>query len=162
MTLLAFERGSQIITAGIEFGRDLNRLRALARERGADPHVRDELAWCYSRVQILRYQGYRGLSGLLHGQRPGADAAVNKVIWSEYFRRATDLAVDILGVDALCADGPGNGGALIIPVPGTANSASCWLDELLYARAATIYAGSSQIQRNVIGEQLLGLPKEPR
>lgn len=162
MTLLAFERGSQIITAGIEFGRDLNRLRALARERGADPHVRDELAWCYSRVQILRYQGYRGLSALLHGQRPGADAAVNKVIWSEYFRRATDLAVDILGVDALCADGPGNGGALIIPVPGTANSASCWLDELLYARAATIYAGSSQIQRNVIGEQLLGLPKEPR
>ena len=48
------------------------------------------------------------------------------------------------------------------PEAGTPNSAACWVDELLYARAATIYAGSSQIQRNVIGEQLLGLPKEPR
>lgn len=164
MTVLGFERGSQITTAAIEFGRDLDRLRSLARERGrhTDPVVRDELAWCYSRVQILRYQGYRGLTALLNGQRPGAEAAINKVIWSEYFRRCTDLAVEILGVDALCSDGPGNGGALIIPVPGTPNSAACWLDELLYARAATIYAGSSQIQRNVIGEQLLGLPKEPR
>ncbi|GAY19466.1 acyl-CoA dehydrogenase [Mycobacterium sp. shizuoka-1] len=164
MTVLGFERGSQITTAAMEFGRDLDRLRQLARERGrhTDPHIRDELAWCYSRVQILRYQGYRGLTALLNGHRPGADAAINKVIWSEYFRRCTDLAVDILGVDALCADGPGNGEALIIPAPGTPNSASCWLDEALYARAATIYAGSSQIQRTVIGEQLLGLPKEPR
>ncbi len=164
MTVLGFERGSQITTAAIEFGRDLDRLRALARQRGkhTDPHVRNELAWCYSRVQILRYQGFRGLTALLNGQRPGAAAAINKVIWSEYFRRATDLAIDILGVDALCAEGSGNGGALIIPVSGTDNSAACWLDELLYARAATIYAGSSQIQRNVIGEQLLGLPKEPR
>ncbi|AKK25707.1 acyl-CoA dehydrogenase family protein [Mycobacterium sp. EPa45] len=164
MTVLGFERGSQITTATIEFGRGLEWLRQLARERGShsDPLVRDELAWCYSRVQILRYQGYRGLTNLLSGRRPGAEAAINKVMWSEYFRRYTDLAVDILGVDALCADGAGNGAALIIPVPGTQNSAACWLDEFLYARAATIYAGSSQIQRNVIGEQLLGLPKEPR
>ncbi|MCX2932530.1 acyl-CoA dehydrogenase [Mycobacterium sp. CVI_P3] len=164
MTVLGFERGSQITTAAIEFGRDLDRLLHLARQRGrhTDPHIRDELAWCYSRVQILRYQGYRGLTALLNGVRPGAEAAINKVIWSEYFRRCTDLAAKILGDDALGADGPGNGGALIIPAPGTPNSAACWLDELLYARAATIYAGSSQIQRNVIGEQLLGLPKEPR
>ena len=135
MTVLGFERGSQITTAAIEFGRGLDWLRQLARERGrhTDPLVRDELAWCYSRVQILRYQGYRGLTALLNGQRPGAEAAINKVIWSEYFRRYTDLAVEILGIDALHADGPGNGGALIIPVPGTPNSAACWLDELLYA-----------------------------
>ena len=50
----------------------------------------------------------------------------------------------------------------MVPEAGTPNSAACWMDELLYARAATIYAGSSQIQRNVIGERLLGLPKEPR
>ena len=164
MTVLGFERGSQITTAAIEFGRGLDRLRLLAREQGrhTDPLVRDELAWCYSRVQILRYQGYRGLTALLNGKRPGAEAAINKVIWSEYFRRYTNLAVDILGVDALCADGPGNGEALMIPVVGTPNSAACWLDEMLYARAATIYAGSSQIQRNVIAERLLGLPKEPR
>jgi alkylation response protein AidB-like acyl-CoA dehydrogenase len=164
MTVLGFERGSQITTAAIEFGRGLDWLRQLAKERGrnTDPLIRDELAWCYSRVQILRYQGYRGLTALLGGQRPGAEAAINKVVWSEYFQRYTDLAVDIVGVDALSAEGPGNGEALIIPVPGTPHSTACWLDEFLYARAATIYAGSSQIQRNVIGEQLLGLPKEPR
>lgn len=164
MTVLGFERGSQVTTAAINFGRELDRLRELARDRGlhTDSRIRDELAWCHSRVQIMRYQGYRGLTLLLAGERPSREAAISKVIWSEYFRRYTELAVEILGVEALSPAGPGNGEALIVPEPGTPNSASCWMDELLYARAATIYAGSSQIQRNVIGEQLLGLPKEPR
>jgi alkylation response protein AidB-like acyl-CoA dehydrogenase len=164
MTLLGFERGSQVTTAAIEFGRDLERLCELARERGmnTDPHIRDGLAWCFSRVQIMRYRGYRGLTLALNGRLPGAEAAITKVIWSEYFRRYTDLAAEILGLDAVGPQGPGNGGARLVPEAGTPNSPACWMDELLYARAATIYAGSSQIQRNVIGEQLLGLPKEPR
>lgn len=164
MTLLGFERGSQVTTAAIEFGRDLERLCELARERGlnADPQIRSALAWCFSRVQIMRYRGYRGLTLSLNGRPPGAEAAISKVIWSEYFRRYTDLAVEILGLDALGRRGPGNGGARLVPEAGTPNSPACWMDELLYARAATIYAGSSQIQRNVIGERLLGLPREPR
>jgi len=164
MTLLGFERGAQVTTAAIDFGRDLERLTELARVRGlhTEPHIRDGLAWCFSRVQIMRYQGYRGLTRLLDGRRPGPEAAISKVIWSEYFRRHTELAAEILGVETLGPEGPGNGAALIVPEAGTPNSAACWMDELLYARAATIYAGSSQIQRNVIGEQLLGLPKEPR
>jgi alkylation response protein AidB-like acyl-CoA dehydrogenase len=164
MTLLEFERGSQVTTAAIEFGRDLERLCELARERGmnTDPHIRDGLAWCFSRIQIMRYRGYRGLTLALNGGLPGAEAAITKVIWSEYFRRYTDLAAEILGLDAVGPRGPGNGGARLVPEAGTPNSPACWMDELLYARAATIYAGSSQIQRNVIGEQLLALPKEPR
>lgn len=163
MTVLGFERGSQITTAAIHFGREFERLCALARDRGllTDARTRDGLAWCYSRVQLMRYQGYRGLTSLLAGNRPGREAAISKVVWSEYFRRYTELAVEILGVEALGPAGAGNGEALIVPEPGTPNSPACWMDELLYARAATIYAGSSQIQRNVIGEQLLGLPKEP-
>ncbi len=163
MTLLAFERGSQVTTAAIDFGRDLELLYELAKDRGlhTDPHIRDELAWCYSRVQIMRYQGYRGLTLLLDGRPPGADAAISKVVWSEYFRRHTELAAEILGLETLGPEGSGNGAALIIPEPGTPNSAARWMDELLYARAATIYAGSSQIQRNVIAERLLGLHKEP-
>ncbi len=163
MTLLGFERSSQATTAAIDFGRDLDRLRELARERGlhTDPRIRDVLAWCFSRVQIMRYRGYRALTSMLNGERPGADAAITKVIWSEYFRRYTELAVEILGLEVLGPEGPGNGAALMVPEAGTPNSAACWMDELLYARAATIYAGSSQIQRNVIGERLLGLPKEP-
>jgi alkylation response protein AidB-like acyl-CoA dehydrogenase len=162
MTLLGVERGSQITTAGIDFGRDLERLCELARDRGVhtDSRIRDGLAWCYGRVQIMRYRGYRGLTLSLNGQLPGAEAAITKVIWSEYFRRCTDLAVEILGVEALGPQGAGNGGARLVPEAGTPNSPACWMDELLYARAATIYAGSSQIQRNVIGEQLLRLPKE--
>jgi alkylation response protein AidB-like acyl-CoA dehydrogenase len=164
MTLLGFERGSQVATAPIEFGRDLQRLCELARGRGlhTDARIRDGLAWCYSRVQIMRYRGYRALTLSLDGHPPGAEAAITKVVWSEYFRRYTELAVEILGLDALGPPGAGNGGARLVPEAGTPNSPACWMDELLYARAATIYAGSSQIQRNVIGEQLLGLPREPR
>lgn len=164
MTLLGFERGSAVTTVAIEFGRDLDRLCDLARDRGVngEPRIRDGLAWCYSRVQIMRYRGYRDLTLSLRGRLPGADAAISKVIWSEYFRRYTDLAVEILGLDAVSPAGPGNGGARVVPEAGTPNSPSCWMDELLYSRAATIYAGSSQIQRNVIGERLLGLPREPR
>lgn len=164
LTVLGFERGSQVTTAAINFGRELDRLRSLARARGlhTDPRIRDDLAWCYSRVQIMRYQGYRGLTALAAGQQPGREAAISKVVWSEYFRRYTDLAAEILGLEALSPTGPGNGEALITPQPGTPNSPACWMDELLYSRAATIYAGSSQIQRDVIGEQLLGLPKDGR
>jgi alkylation response protein AidB-like acyl-CoA dehydrogenase len=164
MTLLGFERGSAVTTVAIEFGRDLDRLRALARQRGvnAEPRIRDGLAWCYSRVQIMRYRGYRDLTLSLRGRLPGADAAISKVIWSEYFQRYTDLAAEILALDVLSPSGPGNGGARVVPEAGTPNSPSCWMAELLYARAATIYAGSSQIQRNVIAERLLGLPREPR
>ena len=162
MTLLGFERGSQVTTAAIDFGRDLDRLRQLARDRGlhTDPRIRDTLAWCYSRVQIMRYRGYRALTSISNGRHPGAEAAITKVIWSEYFRRYTELAVELVGPDALCPQGPGNGAALMAPETGTPNSVACWMDELLYARAATIYAGSSQIQRNVIGERLLGLPRD--
>ncbi|MCV7413177.1 acyl-CoA dehydrogenase [Mycobacterium florentinum] len=164
MTALGFERASQLTTAAIDFGRDFERLCALAAERGmnTDPHIRDELAWCYSRIQIMRYRGYRGLTLSLNGRLPGPEAAITKVIWSEYFRRYTDLAAEILELDALGPAGPGNGGARLVPEAGTPNSPSCWMDELLYSRAATVYAGSSQIQRTLIGEQLLGLPKEPR
>ncbi|WP_205873119.1 acyl-CoA dehydrogenase [Mycobacterium camsae] len=164
MTLLGFERASQVTTAAINFGRELDRLCELARDRGmhGNPLIRDALAWCYSRVQIMRYQGYRGLTALIAGHRPGPEAAISKVVWSEFFQRYTELAIEILSLEALGGQGAGNGAALIVPAVGTPNSAACWLDELLYARAATIYAGSSQIQRNVIGEQLLGLPREPR
>lgn len=164
MTALGFERSSQLTTAAIGFGRDFERLCELARERGmnTDPHIRKGLAWCFSRIQIMRYRGYRGLTLSCSGRLPGAEAAITKVIWSEYFRRYTDLAAEILELDALGPLGPGNGGARLVPEAGTPNSPACWMDELLYSRAATIYAGSSQIQRNLIGEQLLGLPKEPR
>src|SRR5215472_1353764 len=164
MILLGFERGVEVTTDPIRYRRDLDRLVDLARERGlsTEPKIRDELAWCYARVEIMRYRGFRGLTRFLSGQRPGADGAISKLIWSELFQRYTDLAMDILGTDLLTPAGAGNGGALKVAEVGTENSARCWAEEFLHARAATIYAGSTQVQRTVIGEQLLGLPREPR
>jgi alkylation response protein AidB-like acyl-CoA dehydrogenase len=164
MILLGFERGAEVTTDPIRYRRDLDRLLDLARAQGrsADPRIRDQLAWCYARVEIMRYRGFRGLTRFLSGQRPGADGAISKLIWSEYFQRYTDLAMEILGPDALAPAGAGNGGALKVAEVGTENSALCWAEEFLHARAATIYAGSTQVQRTVIGEQLLGLPREPR
>ncbi|SDF27615.1 acyl-CoA dehydrogenase family protein [Pseudonocardia oroxyli] len=164
MTLLGFERGGQVTTQAIEFARDLDRLVELARDRGltSDPRIRDELAWCAARVQVMRYRGLRGLTALLQGRTPGADGAISKLVWSEYFQRYTELAAEILGPELLAPTGPGSGEVLRVAEVGTPNSSRAWVDELLYARAGTIYAGSSQVQRTIIGEQLLGLPREPR
>lgn len=163
-TLLGFERGVRATTDAVRFGREVDRLIELARERGLtdDPHIRSELAWCWQRVQTMRFRGYRALTKLLEGGRPGTDGSFSKIYWAEFFQRYTEIGLEILGLEALTPQGQGNNGILVTPHPGTENSSRCWDDVALYARAATIYGGSSQIQRNIIGEQLLGLPREPR
>src|SRR5262249_52431832 len=114
MILLGFERGAEVTTDVIRYRRDLDRLLEIAREPGRtrDPRIPDQLAWCYSRVEIMRYRGYQGLTRFLAGGRPGADGAISKLIWSEYFQRYTQLATEILGLDLLAPAGAGNGGAL--------------------------------------------------
>jgi alkylation response protein AidB-like acyl-CoA dehydrogenase len=164
MTLLGFERGAGATTDAIRSKNDVDRLLALAKERGKndDPHIRELLAWCYGRVELIRYRGYQTLTRFLKGQNPGPDAAFAKLLWSEFAQRYNELAVEILGMDALTPSGPGRGGSLASPDIGAPNSSRAWVDALLTSRAGTIAAGSSQVQRNIIGEQLLGLPKEPR
>ncbi|HET7405985.1 MAG TPA: acyl-CoA dehydrogenase [Mycobacteriales bacterium] len=163
MTLLGFERGAAVTTDAIRWKGDVERLLALAKERGVndDPKIREQLAWCYSRVEVMRYRGLQALTRFLKGGRPGADAAISKIIWSEFFQRYTELAMEIIGEDIIAPSGPGSD-ALQVSDFGTPNSPLAWVDSMMHARSATIYAGSSQIQRNIIGEQLLGLPKEPR
>ena len=164
MALLGFERGVTATTDAIRFRCDLDRLIALARERGltSDPRLRDRLAWCHSRVEVMRFRGFQALTRSLAGQPLGPESAISKIIWSEYFQAYTELAMEILGPEALAATGQPTGGMLQMPEAGTENSPRSWVETFLAARAGTIYAGSSQIQRNIIGEQLLGLPKEPR
>ena len=164
MALLGFERGVTATTDAIRFRADLERLVALARERNltTDPRIRDRLAWCHSRVEVMRFRGYQALTRSLAGQRPGPESAISKLVWSEYAQAYTELAMEILGPEALSMPGQRTGGLLQMPEPGTENSPRSWVETFMSARAGTIYAGSSQIQRNIIGEQLLGLPKEPR
>jgi alkylation response protein AidB-like acyl-CoA dehydrogenase len=127
-----------------------------------DPVIRQKLAWCYSKVQVMRYLGMRVLTQFLAGHQPGPDAAITKLYWSEYHQVVTELGVDILGADALVPSGRHPSSAFSADDAGAPNSSSSWVDTFLNARAGTIYAGSSQVQRNILGEMVLGLPKEPR
>ena len=164
MTLLGFERGEAAATLPILFREELDRLLALAKERGrtADPVVRQRLAWCHSKVEVMRWLGLRALTGFLAGRHPGPEASIFKLCWSEYHRVATELAVDVLGPDATVPSGRWPTSAFQADDPGAPNDSASWVGTFLNARAGTIYAGTSQVQRNILGELVLGLPKEPR
>ncbi len=165
MTLLGFERGEAAATQSIAFRVELDRLTELARDRGVldDPLIRQQMAWCHTKVEIMRWNGQRVLTRFLAGESPGPEAALGKLFWSEYHRVVTGLAVDILGPSALAPEGTPPMSAFSTDAPGTpATDVRSWTDTFLNARAGTIYAGSSEIQRNILGEMVLGLPKEPR
>ena len=164
MALLGFERGEAAATQWIRFQAEVDRLLVLAKERGVadDPVIRQRLAWAYSKVQIMRYNGMRVLTQFLKGHHPGPDAAIGKLYWSEYHKIVTELAVDIYGAEGMTVSGREPTSAFGADDAGAPNSTASWVNTFLNARAGTIYAGSSQIQRNIIGEMVLGLPKEPR
>ena len=169
MTLLGHERGEEAATNPILFRAELDRLLALATERGRDhdPLIRRRLAWCYARVEIMRYLGYRILTQVQNGTELGrtelgAAASVAKLYWSEYHAAATELALDIQGLDGLVPEGRGPLRAVRTDDPGAPNSSGSWLGAFLNARAGTIYAGTSEVQRNILAETVLGLPKERR
>lgn len=164
MTLLGFERGEAAAVNPIRFAAEVDRLLLLAKERGVanDPRIRQRLADCYSKVEIMRYSGMRVLTQFLGGHHPGPDAAISKLYWSEYHKQVTELALDIIGAEAMTPTGRPPSSAFSTDDAGAPNSTASWVGTFLNARAGTIYAGSSQVQRNIIGEMVLGLPKEPR
>ena len=150
MTTLGNERGGSATTQHLRFEREFWALVATARERGRDqdPLVRQQLAWAYSHVEIMRYQGLRTLAGLAAKREPGPEASINKLFWSEYHRRLGEIAMEILGPEAL------------VRPEGDGYATNRWQAAFLGSRAGTIYAGSSEIQRNIVGERALGLPRE--
>jgi alkylation response protein AidB-like acyl-CoA dehydrogenase len=164
MTLLGHERGEEAATNPILFRAELDRLFELARQHGraGDPVVRQRLAWCYGRVEIMRYLGYRILTQSLKGGELGATASVAKLYWSEYHVKATELALDLEGLPGLVPIGRGPLRAVRTDDPGAPNSSGSWLGAFLNARAGTIYAGSSEVQRDIVAERVLGLPKDKR
>jgi len=164
MTLLGYERGESAATIPIRFKAELDRLLQLAKERGAsdDPVMRQRLADCYTKVAIMRWNGMRTLTKFLAGEHPGPDASISKLYWSDYHKVITEVAVDILGLDALVPTGRKPSSAFQADDPGAPNSSASWTNTFLNARAGSIYAGTNQIQRNILGEMVLGLPKEPK
>jgi alkylation response protein AidB-like acyl-CoA dehydrogenase len=162
MTLLGYERGEAAATFPIMFRAEMDRLLDLARETGAsaDPLIRQRLAWCYSKVEVMRFLGMRTLTKFLAGAQPGPAESTFKLFWSEYHKVVTELSVDILGAAALTPSGRMSTGFQADDV-GAPNDSASWATAFLMSRAGSIYAGSSQIQRNILGEMVLGLPKEP-
>jgi len=164
MTLLGFERGEAAATMPIMFRAEVDKLFELAAEKGAtsDPAARQRLAQAYIDVEVMRFQGLQSLTGFVRGAHPGPGESAFKLYWSEYHRRVTELALDVLGADAMVVSGPEAGTSFHADLAGSANESASWLGAFYNARAGTIYAGTSQVQRNILGEMVLGLPKEPK
>ncbi len=163
-TLLGFERGGRASVLSIGFRAELDRIVALAEERGAtaDPLVRQHLARAHSTVEVLRFLGMRTLTARLAGGNPGPESSIMKLLWSHYHHWVTELAMDLLGADGTAPVGEATGPS-IAPARGIGPLDSATASHVfLGARPGTIYAGSSEVQRNIVGERILGLPKEPR
>ena len=152
MTTLGHERGGRATVAHLSFAREFWDLAETARERGktTDPLIRQQLAWAYTQVELMRFSGLRTLAQVAAGRPPGPEASVAKLFWSEYHKRLGEIAMGIEGSDGLLRPG------------GDGYPVSSWQNDFLSSRAGTIYSGTSEIQRNIIGERALGLPREPR
>jgi alkylation response protein AidB-like acyl-CoA dehydrogenase len=160
-TLLGLERGEEAATNPILFRAELDRLFAMAVERGrvADPVVRDRLADAFTRCEVMRFLGLRILTGVLNDGALGPEASISKLYWSEYHQRVTRLALDVMGADALAIDGRLPLRAYRTDDPGAPNTSGSWVGAAYNAVADTIYAGTSEVQRNILAEKVLGLPR---
>jgi alkylation response protein AidB-like acyl-CoA dehydrogenase len=151
MTTLGNERGGAATTQHLAYEQEFWELAQAAADKGAtrDPVIRQRLARAYTDVQIMRFSGQRLLGAIAADQDPGPEASVAKLRWSQYHQRVTELALDIAGADAL------------IRPEGAGYPVTREQDSFLWARAGTIYSGTSEVQRKIIAERNLGLPKEP-
>jgi alkylation response protein AidB-like acyl-CoA dehydrogenase len=163
-TLLSLERGDEAATNPILFRAELDRLLAFSRSSGRnrDPVVRDGLASHYIRCEIMRFLGLRILTSVLNDDQLGAESSISKLYWSEYHRDLTRFALEVLGSEATTVSGRGPLRASRTDDPGAPNTTGSWVGTLYNAVAGTIYAGTSEIQRNILAEAVLGLPREPR
>jgi len=156
LTTLAHERGSS--AAHARSAARLERLIDLARRvqspydaglRAAnDPRIRQKLAQHRIEVGVLRTSAYRNASALERTGVPGPEGSTLKLAWSELEQRIQETALEILGLAGLV---PGGDPAAV--------DGGLWCHELLWSRAATIYAGTSEVQRNILARRVLGLPR---
>jgi alkylation response protein AidB-like acyl-CoA dehydrogenase len=113
-----------------------------------DPDVRSRLAQAYVRVQVLRHQGLRSVGHMVATGHPGLESSVDKVVLAQAEQTLVDVALDVLGPHAAGGTGAPDG---VDP--------AAWQAAYFYGRAASVYGGSEQIQKNIIAERILGLPR---
>jgi alkylation response protein AidB-like acyl-CoA dehydrogenase len=149
MSTAGFERGL-MLRSPARFQDTAARLVALLRENeaGASEPLRDEVVRCWLGAEAYALETYRTVSRLLAGGKIGAEASLNKIFWSELDIRMHELALQILG----------DRGELLPEAPA-AHGVGTWLDSYLFALSGPIYAGTNEIQRNIVAERILGLPR---
>ncbi len=152
MGLLGFERGVSTLGQQMQFQNELNDVIAIAKENGAaqDPVIRQRLAKAHTELKIMRYNSMRMLSG--QSSSDGSlqkEALIYKLFWASWHRSMGELAMDVLG-----------------PESQILQAAPYQLSRLqamyMFVRSDTIYGGTNEIQKNIIAERGLGMPKEPR
>ena len=155
MTTLGHERATSVLNYQFSFGREMRQLRELARRRRAveDPVIRHQLVDSYIGLQIMAYNNLRSLSAALRDGEFGPEASIGKYYWSKWHQKFSEIAMDVLGPEALLGTEWNSG-------PDT--SSESVRRSFIRARAETIYAGTSEIQKNIISERVLGLPREPQ
>jgi 3-oxochol-4-en-24-oyl-CoA dehydrogenase len=133
-------------------GPTANDLLALVRSNGpvTDPLVRQQLAMLYIESEVLRLIRLRTISAKVRGLEPGPEASVRKALADEHGQHVMAMAIALAGTDGMLGDrGPFGSDDLMWPLG------------YLYSRALTIGGGTSEVQRNIIGERVLGLPRDP-
>ncbi|MGH7721516.1 MAG: acyl-CoA dehydrogenase family protein [Candidatus Dormibacteria bacterium] len=142
ITTLMFERAGLSAASALSIQLQLDELATLIRERGRqdDPWLRRRHSALVVETETMRLNGYRGLSRVIERGVPGPEGSLAKIQWADINQRLGELALDVLGADALAVD-------------------DVWTRRMLRARANSIEGGTSEIQRNIIAERVLNLPR---
>jgi alkylation response protein AidB-like acyl-CoA dehydrogenase len=153
MATAGFERGL-MLRSPARFQNTARKLVELYRETAAggepiDPVLRDRVVRCWMEAEAYTLNTYQTVSRLLAGGKIGAEASLNKIFWSEL-----DLAMHETGLALLGAR------AELLPEAPAAEGVGTWLDGFLFALSGPIYAGTNEVQRNIIAERILGLPRK--
>ncbi|AMO59351.1 acyl-CoA dehydrogenase [Mycolicibacterium phlei] len=154
MGTLTFERGVSTLGQQIEYARELSGVAELAKRTGAadDPLIRERLARSWAGLRTMRSYALATMDLGQHRSRPGGDMGggqdnVSKLLWANWHRELGEIAMEVLGREGLTlSDGDFDE----------------WQRLFLFSRADTIYGGSNEVQRNIIAERVLGLPREPK
>jgi alkylation response protein AidB-like acyl-CoA dehydrogenase len=164
-TTLGYERGAnslgRVTRYAIAFEQLIKAARHLRRNGRPlleDGAVRARLGRLYAELEVQRYAGLRVLSALNKGEAPGPASSITKLSYTEFEKRYYETALEILGPWGQVMTAREE----FEEIDTSSGEAGTWATAFLWARAGTIYSGSSEIQKNIIGERVLGLPKEVR
>ena len=164
-TTLGYERGAnslgRVTRYAISFHQLVRATKSL--KRGGKPLIEDaavraKMGKLYAELEVQRYASLRVMSALNKGEAPGAASSITKLSYTEFEKRFYDTALEILGPWGQLMSAQEE----FEEIDTSSGEPGTWATAFLWSRAGTIYSGSSEIQKNIIGERVLGLPKETR